>query len=491
MTRSLSFTKRSIARLSPELRDYGYERLSTVSTAVSGFTLWIWLVKFASYLESIGVRELDWPDLTISILEGYLQQLRSKGIGYYFWHLQAVLKWVHLNRPGLLDDALVYEVSSWTIEGNNKGEAVILGDPHEGALTTGEISVIRTAALNRNSPASLLERVTTLLLLETGQRNEQLCNLEVTDLKALRLKTTGDHRHHQPDQAVRCTVAMPSNKTARGNRDLSISSSLFELCFELVESTNSLRSGFEDNPLLIVEPAHQDIVRAWFDADTERWPKIRRPNSWDISSLVKSFCEKCGILNRFGKPINIFPRRFRRTIATRFVEQGASPEAVAALLDHADIQQVMVYFEFHKNRQQKRLEEAAGPFFKSLGQSIQGRLIADATEALNPDARIPFFDEEAQDTIVGANCGRDLEKVPSCHETIPYACYGCPFHQPWVSDVHKRLADTLRKRKANLIQIQGREIGRLPAGLDALIANVEAVAEAVDDRRKETNQTGG
>lgn len=490
-TAALHFNRGPLANLEPELRDYGFERLNSVSPSVSVFTLTVWLKSFPEYLRSIAVDHLDWPDFTVSVFEGYLQHLRTRGVGYYFWHIQSVLKWVHLNRPGLLNHAVVHEVSSWTIEGNTKGEAVALADPHEGALTTAESDVIRAATVNPESPATLLERTVTLLLLETGQRNEQLCRLETTDLRVVKYKTTGDARHHQPEKTLRHLVAMPSNKTARGKRDLSISPNLFQLFFELIESTLSLRSGFEGEPALIIDPLHQDISRNWFDSDTSRWTRIRRPNSWDIGSLVKSFCEKCGILDRFGEPINIFPRRFRRTIATRFVEQGASPEAVAALLDHADIQQVMVYFEFHKNRQQKRLEEAAGSFFNSLGQSIQGRLIADATEARNPEARIPFFDDELQDTIGIANCGRDLEAVPLCHETIPYACYGCPFHQPWVSDVHKRLADTLRKRKANLIQIQGREIGRLPAGLDALIANVEAVAEAVDDRRRETNQTGG
>jgi integrase len=487
-TARLEFNRGSLASLEPELRDYGYERLASVSPSVSTFTLIVWLTYLPKYLQSISLDNLDWPDLTISILEGYLRHLRTRGIGYYFWHVQTVLKWIQLNRPGLVNPAVVYEVASWTIEGNAKGEAVALGHPHEGALTTAEADAIRAAAVNPQSPATLLERTVTLLLLETGQRNEQLSKLDTTDFKLINYKTSGDRRHHQPSQAVRHMVAMPSNKTARGKRDLSISAGLFNLSFQLIELTHSLRHSFEGEPAFIIDPLIQDVSQAWFDSDTERWTRIRRPNSWDIGSLVRSFCEKCGIINRFGDPINIFPRRFRRTVATRFVEQGASPEAVAALLDHADIQQVMVYFEFHKNRQQARLEEAAGSFFQSLGQSVEGKLIADATEARNPQARIPFFDDELQDTIGTANCGRDMEEIPLCHETIPYACYGCPFHQPWVSNVHKRVANSLRKRKESLTQIQGRDVGRLPSGLDSLIANVEAVVHAVDERQAATKQ---
>lgn len=81
-----------------------------------------------------------------------------------------------------------------------------------------------------------------------------------------------------------------------------------------------------------------------------------------------------------------------------------------------------------------------------------------------------------------------MEKLPLCHESIPYACYGCSYHQPWISDVHERVAEKLKKRKEQLIQIQGREVGRLPAGLDMLIGNVVRVANAVQEKKIEMEQ---
>lgn len=488
ITREIRFNREPLGALTAELKDYGYERLSTVSPSVSSFTLWVWLNHFSNFLQNKDFSNLDWNNFTISIFEKYLSHLRNKGIGYYFWHIQTVLAWMQLNHSELINDKIVREVTSWTIEGNSKGKAVELNDPFQGALTTAETDAIRTAALNPRSPATLLERVVILLLVETGQRNEQLCKLETSNLKRIGFKTSGDTRHYQPEQVVRHIVLMPSNKTSQGLRELSISAELFRTCLELAKENQKLKNKIDGKPLLIVDPERQPIFRVWYDADKERWSKIRRPNSWDLNSLVKGFCERCGIPDRFGNPINIFARRFRRTVATRLVEQGASPEEVAALLDHADTQQVMVYFEFHQHRKQQRLEEAAGPFFRSLGDSIKGKLIANATEARNPEARIVIFDDETQDNLGIANCGRDMEKLPLCHESIPYACYGCSYHQPWISDVHERVAEKLKKRKEQLIQIQGREVGRLPAGLDILIGNVVRVANAVQEKKIEMEQ---
>ena len=479
----LRFYVEPFRRLSPELRVYAAERLACKSTTTCMFTLWIWLHHFRQFLLVNSKPSMDWGDLTIRDFTTYREFLIAKGTEYYFWHVQTVVNWLVWSRPGLIDAGVAKEVTSWTIEGNRKGEAVSLGDPHAGALTRVESQAIRTAATAADCPATLLERVVTLLLLETGARNEQLSKLKVSDFRRVRYETQGDARHYDPEGAQRFSVLLPSNKTANGYKDISISKQLFDLCIAFAASSKTARLEVRGNSFLVIDPAMQPIMKAWFDADTERWSRIRVPNSWDINILAKNLCESCDVSNRFGDPLTIFPRRFRRTIATRLIEQGASPDHVATFLDHADVQQVMVYFEFNEARKQERIEEAAGPFFRALGEAATGKLIADATKARNPDAVIALYDEESQDLLGIANCGRDMQAAPMCHDTIPFACYGCTHHQPWISDIHGKVLANLEKRRQGLKEAQGRNEGRLLDSMDSLIDNVRAVKIAVDQIR--------
>lgn len=474
-TSQIIFEKGCLAPLASELRDYGYERLSTLSEAVVNNTFNVWLFNFNKFLSSKGFSKLDWADFNISVFEEYLHLLRDNGAGYRFWHIQTVINWLQLNHPGLMNEKVAKEVLSWKIEGNKKGEAVALNNPYEGALTKEETDQIRYVALDTNNNATLLERVTVLLFLETGQRNGQISLLEIDDLKALELVSKGVFRYF---------VRMPSNKVATGKRDISITKTLFDFCLQLNRNNKKYYQLFDSTPLLIIDPKIDWILPAWFDADKQRWNNIRRPNSWDLNSIIKGFCERFDILDRFGEPINIFARRFRRTIATRMAEQGASPEAVAKFLDHADVQQVMVYFEFHKHRKQQRLEEAAGPLMRSLSESMKGRLIADATKARNPAEILPFFDSEKQDVFGFANCGRDLGKNPVCDESQINACYGCNYFQPYDSDIHEKVLSNLEERKQTLVQIQGLNRGRLIDGIDKSISDVQRVVDAVKEARK-------
>lgn len=480
-TKKILFGRLPLADISGELRDYGYERLSTMAESTSVFTLHVWTNHFPLFLKSKNYRRLDWKDLKIAHFEEYLTHLRSSGIGYYFWHLQTVVNWMQLNRPGLLCSKVAEEIASWTIEGNQKGIAVLFNDPYKGALTIEESDNIRSIALDFNSDATLLERFTVLLFLETGQRNEQLSKLEVKDFKKLRLSSTN------LKSLFRYSILMPSNKFATGRKDFSITEDLFNLCLELAKNNQQYYGLFNSKPLLIIVPEINRLTPSRYEAHKERLKKIRICNSWDLNMLVKTFCLKCDVRDRFGTQIQLFARRFRRTIATRMVEQGASPEEVASILDHADIQQIMIYFEYHKHKKQQRLEDAAGSFFRSLDESIKGKLIANATKARNPDAVLPFFDEETQDLVGSANCGRDMEKVPVCEESQIHACYGCNHFQPYISDIHGKVLSQLEIRRENLIQIQGRDKGRIIDGVDKLITNVKKVVEAVKKIREGKN----
>ncbi|MBE0576848.1 MAG: site-specific integrase [Desulfuromonadales bacterium] len=481
-TWKFDFKCHPIQSMIPELRDYGFELLTRLQHSSVCSRLHVNLQHLPKYLKKNGRDNLDWADLTVGLLGSYLDFLRSKGTGYYFWHLRDAMRWVYDNRPGLIRKEIFNEICEWKIEGNVKGEAVLFGDVDEGALTIEEAAAIRFHALSPDSPVTLLERASTILVLETGRRNEAICKLSTHDFKSNQFVTSGDPRRHEPEQVVVYQVSVPSNKTLSGKKEISISRELFELCLALARSNQNHRSKFEDSALLIVDPEIENIQPFGLDADKQRWNKVRRPNSYDIDQLVKNFCRKCGIKNRNGQPIKISFRRFRRTIATRMIEQGASPEQVAVFLDHADTQQVMVYFEFMKNRRFERLENAGGDFYRTFGDHIAGRLISGPIEARNPELILPIFDPEKQDLVGCANCGRDLDEKPSCYESTPYACYECPYLEPWETGVHEIVLRVLKNRRDTLAAAQGRIKGNLIDSLDSLIARVSAVVDAVATR---------
>ena len=133
---------------------------------------------------------------------------------------------------------------------------------------------------------------------------------------------------------------------------------------------------------------------------------------------------------RLGTKIAITPYRFRYTLATRALAQGASDYEVARLLTHRSTSCIQ-YYRASMPELQKPIREALGKEMGYFARAFQGKPISglhEATRAGDPDAVITDF-MRLMGMPVGA-CGTRAE----CHQNAPVACLaGCAHFEPLLS----------------------------------------------------------
>lgn len=179
----------------------------------------------------------------------------------------------------------------------------------------------------------------------------------------------------------------------------------------------------------------------------------------EITGLVKSAIAKLDIVShRTGEPLVVNMRRFRRTFATRFVEEGATPTELATILDHSDLGTVQVYFESRAS-QVFRLDAATAVRLAPIADAFMGRIVRSEREAINgdnPAKRIPWYNRHPDRLPEKAG---DLGTCGSgpCGLFAPISCYTCSKFQPWKDGPHQEVLDWLcadreRKQKDGLDQ---------------------------------------
>ncbi|MFZ6049939.1 tyrosine-type recombinase/integrase [Pseudomonas sp. CR3202] len=133
---------------------------------------------------------------------------------------------------------------------------------------------------------------------------------------------------------------------------------------------------------------------------------------------------------RLGAKIPITPYRFRYTLATRALAQGASDYEVARLLTHRSTSCIQFY-RASMPELQKPIREALGKEMTYFANAFQGKVISglhEATRAGESDAVISDF-LRLMGQPVGA-CGTRAE----CHQNAPVACLaGCAHFEPLLS----------------------------------------------------------
>lgn len=146
--------------------------------------------------------------------------------------------------------------------------------------------------------------------------------------------------------------------------------------------------------------------------------------------VVETFSALDTYSDRLGAKIPITPYRFRYTLATRALAQGASDYEVARLLTHRSTSCIQ-YYRASMPELQKPIREALGKEMGYFARAFQGKPISglhEATRAGDPDAVITDF-MRLMGMPVGA-CGTRAE----CHQNAPVACLaGCAHFEPLLS----------------------------------------------------------
>jgi hypothetical protein len=174
----------------------------------------------------------------------------------------------------------------------------------------------------------------------------------------------------------------------------------------------------------------------------------------DLTAALKAAVAKLGVIShRTGKPINVTVMRFRRTFATRAVEENVAPNELALMVDHTDLQNLKVYYETRPSIVD-RLDAAMAVKLGPLADAFMGKIVSDVAETENgadPAKRIPWFRRTADgDARLAGDLGV-CGAQGACREFAPISCYTCRKFRPWRDGPHREILQHLcdeRDRRA-------------------------------------------
>lgn len=142
-------------------------------------------------------------------------------------------------------------------------------------------------------------------------------------------------------------------------------------------------------------------------------------------------------------------------------------EVLRDLLDHTDLQNVLVYYA--GTLMTKRLDEALAVTVGPIVNRFMGRLIEDEAEAIGTGGRVKAGPMGRIKNI--GTCG----STSLCSLFPPFSCYMCPLFQPWRSAAHREVLEDLIQQRDRRIAATGRENDRIAKQYDEIILAVGQV----------------
>ena len=443
--RSFGYVEGDVARAVIAFVRYNVER-NSVGHCCNVFR---YLATMTMVAERLGTKNLR------ESLFAYLSELRGSGLEWQFHHVRYWYRWCsRQDLPAFDDRDLCYDLTELRIPGNTKGEAVLSEDPDGGPLDELEEIALRAALMNDEGP--LIERAVAWSFLALGSNPANIAFLCEDDFRTI---ANGDDEFFSINvPRIKKRQPMRSQfKTRKLDRSLA---AIFE----------ELRSRNEGIGIPV------GYSRPLFSRSTPRPACIGTPieafayhhNSAEIRGLLKRCVRRLKLRSpRTGEPLSVTPRRLRYTFATRKVQEGCSMEALAELLDHTDLQHVLIYYAGTSMTQ--RLDDALAVSVGPLVKRFMGRIVSSSANAAGSGG-----------SVKATPMGR-IKDVGTCGSSSlctlypPFSCYLCPQFQPWRSAPHREvLEDTIRQRD-DRIEAVGRSDDRIAKQYDELILAIGEV----------------
>lgn len=318
-----------------------------------------------------------------------------------------------LSMPGLSEEVCDFleHPFKWEEKGTGAYFGLITNDPERGALTEQEIHNIHHQLNRAYSKGTISQTDFTIcwFFIGTGVRPSQVHRMKKKDVII-----------HSKD-GMEVTLRVP---LAKGEMTVSQEYWLRRAPTVLAEC---LISYLDSHPPMNVDKIEDSL----FDESS----------SHALGSRMTSIIRKLDTYSeRLGTKIAITPYRFRYTLATRALAQGASDYEVARLLTHRSTSCIQ-YYRASMPELQMPIREALGKEMGYFARAFQGKPISglhEATRAGDPDAVITDF-MRLMGMPVGA-CGTRAE----CHQNAPVACLaGCAHFEPLLSAPWETLMSSL------------------------------------------------
>lgn len=416
-----------------------------------------------------------------------VEALRHKNALYRFHRIRAWFDWAADMFPEFgFSEELALELNQIYVPGNVKGRAVETEETEGGPLWDTEVRALRVA-LDRDDSTErqhVKQRAAVALGLAYGRNN--------TNYVLLREEDLSDALEGQPE-IVEGVVVEPEWRLniprikkrgvpARGQmRTEYVDKRLAGRILELIEANKEIDTGKLPRPIFMREVASERRIGTGVEEYAFHLTKD------DFYNLVRGFAKRMQIISpRTGKVLHLTPRRLRYTFATTMVEQGVSPNALAVMLDHTDVQHVQVYFSLKGKRLTKHLDKAATYKLAGFFRLFTGRVIdsdAEAINGYNPHKKMYFATGEVPSsaTEIGI-CGQE----PLCHLDPPFSCYLCALFQPYREADHEGVLDVLLADRISRMEKYG---DRLGIQLDDVLIAIANVIEKI--RMGERTVTNG
>ena len=362
-------------------------------------------------------------------------------------YLRSWYQWCASERLLGFSDDVALALDDITIGGNEKGRAVLTRDPLQGVFDDLELVAIRSKLRSdeATSKLSLDERVLVWLALALGRNPLAYALQREEDYRSLPEAGTG-RLYHRLDVP---RIKKGGEEFRTDFREAMLNDEIGALVADLIDENRTWRdtNGWPHGcafPLFARTEPRANLL------DGPRREYAMHHTVQDITRRLQHAVDKLDVVShRTGEKLHVNSRRFRRTFGTRGVEEGASPAELAAMLDHSDLQNVMVYFET-RSSQVERLDAALALKLGPIAQAFMGRIVdseGDAVNGSDRSKRIAGFRRSAGGSLQRAGnvgtCG-----AGACGLFAPLSCYTCSKFQPWRDGPHQEMLDWLCEDRA-------------------------------------------
>lgn len=377
-----------------------------ISTILHAFDAWTLLPDF-KYSNAIDFTKLQ-----------LLQKIQSS----YPTFILPILRKLSLNFPNLVDDEVKDFLNNPTIweERNPAYFKLIVNDPEKGVFTKQELENLHDNLNLAFSQKKLSQYDYTLawFVIATGARPVQLSRLKLNDINII-----------QNDVMIKMPLAKGEGIIDQGFF-LRKAPTILADC--LIRYISKFTQKNIDTPLFNLNPT-------------------------EISKRIKVIFENLDTYSSRleGKiPVNTY--RFRYTLATRALANGASDHEVARLLTHRSLSCIR-YYRASLPELQKPIQDALAEEMSFFAHAFKGKIITSLNDATFKNSAIADFFRLAGKNI--GSCGTQAK----CYQNAPISCLTCPYFEPlidapWGSLLDHLLDDQAKEQEERIKEISTQAI---------------------------------
>lgn len=395
----------------------------------------IWY-RLSNILGEIDSSKLD--EAIIQSIDNYISDVRGTNNEHQIWYLKSWYLWCFdMGLPYFNEDYADY-LSSISISGNSKGQAVMSLEENHGPLNDKEISCF-TSLLSKDLYVSV-EKTMAYLFLTLGCNPRNLSLIKWEDFDVV---SSGDYKVY--------LLKVPRIKKRVKNRKEFQSRELDQRIGRIIEEFKLQKRS---------EYIFSDISGEPLTAQR-------------IQVLFSTYARKLANGSEIDG-IHLTPRRLRYTFATRLVMSGVSKERLADLLDHTDLQHVQVYYDL-RNQIKGFLTEVENKKLGHILRRFEGNINPQID---NTTKDIKYYSLKANSAL--GKCGSDSH----CELNAPYSCFVCPKFNAFSDslDSYKEVQSDLLSWKASRKQDVD-ENDRIQFQMDEVISAVSDLITRIEDMK--------